>query len=239
MIDNDINPFMNDEFDLNKRMQLNQLNSTSSCSIGTVVAINSSPVSVDIQPSIKYFDREVGFVTSPVLKHIPLAQIANSSSSIKLPLNPGDVGVILWFDREVYSWLDSSSAGSLAPGSGTFNNDSACIFIPLIQKFSQAPVVKNTGMDFISSGQSLMTQLLEELQALTTLLTSLTTFNTALIVAGAPYAGPGGSTAPMQGAYAIAVTAAATVLNTAISAVGSSLASVATALTTFKGAQTP
>ena len=109
MVNREINPFMNDEYDLIKKTLLNHLNSKSNCSIGSIVSVNSSPVSVDIQPAIKYFDKTEGFLESPILKNIPIAQISNNISSMRMPINPGDVGIIIWFDREVYSWLKSSS----------------------------------------------------------------------------------------------------------------------------------
>ena len=240
---------MNDEYDLIKKTLLNHLNSKSNCSIGSIVSVNSSPVSVDIQPAIKYFDKTEGFLESPILKNIPIAQISNNISSMRMPINPGDVGIIIWFDREVYSWLKSSSTRAISPDGSTLYNESACIFIPLIQKFSKSPNIKSTGVDIFSSDVSLMTQLISTLNNISTtladitsLLTDLTTFNTALIAAGAPYAGA--PTTPVLGAYPIAVTAAATASNLTIVSIASSISTVTTAIgnittqmTTFKGAQ--
>lgn len=217
----DLNPFINDEYDLIKRVMFNQLNSQSICSIGTIVAINTSPVSVDVQPCIKYFDRNEGFQIPPILGNVPIAQVSNNLFSVKTPVNIGDVGIILWFDREVYSWLLDPSASPKEPESGTLHNEAACIFLPFLQKFSVSPTLAQTGVDIESSSVSLMTQLI-------TLLTDLNTFLASLITAGAPYAGA--PTMPVVGAYPIAVTAAATLLETAVTTITS-------ALTTFKGAQ--
>lgn len=215
MVDRDLNPFINDEFDLTKRMIFSQMNSKSNCSIAYITAINSSPVSVNVQPSIKYFDKIEGFQTPEVLENIPVAQIANNNASIRMPLNVGDVGILLWFDREVYSWLLATSLSPSSPDSGNLFNESACIFIPLVQKFAIAPQIKNTGVDFISSEISLLTQLIN-------LLTDLTTFCNAIV--SAP------TTNPLTPTYAAALATAATNLSV-------SIATLSTALTTFKGAQ--
>jgi hypothetical protein len=249
MINHDINPFINDEYDLTKKILLNHLNSKSNCSIGTITAINASPVSVNIQPSIKYFDKIEGFLECPILQNIPIAQISNSISSVRMPLNVGDVGIILWFDREVYSWLNSASTAPKSPDSAVLYNESACIFIPFIQKFANSPTIKTTGVDILSSNVSLMTELISTLNNISTtltnitsILTDLTTFNTALIAAGVPYAGA--PAIPVVGAYPIAVTAAATASNltivtiaSSISAVTSAISTITTQMTTFKGAQ--
>jgi len=207
MIDRDINPFMNDEYDLTKRILFNQKNSTNTCSIGTIVSINSSPISVNVQPSIRYFDKLEGFKDSPILEHLPVMQLASNLASIRLPLVPGNVGVILWVDREVYSWLDSVGVGPKAPDSGNLCNESAAIFIPFMQKFSQALPVKSLGVDIVSSEISLLTQL-------TNFANDLQTFANSVSIA---------TTIPQ-------ITTAAGILN-------SSLTPIIANLTTFKGDQ--
>lgn len=214
-IGKNINPFLHDEYDLIERALFNQNNSKNYCSLGTITAINSSPVSVDIQPVINYFDKLDGFKTPPILKKIPVAQISNGMASLKFPLSVGNVGVILWLDREGYSWLDSSTVGPKAPDSGNLINDSACLFIPIFQKFSNAPTVKNLGVDIVSSNISLLQQLL-------TLLTNLTTFCTSVSTAT--------TTNPLTPAYSAQLAAAASTLSSSISTLSANL-------TTFKGDQ--
>lgn len=217
-----IDPFFNDEFDVFKRGLYNATNSSSRCSVGIVTAINLSPVTVNVQNAVQYFDKIQGFQEPPILQNVPVMQLSNAAYSIKTPLNIGDIGLLLWFDREVYTYLVSANVTPSIPDSGTMNNENACVFLPVMQKFSIANQIKQNGVDFVSSEISLMTQLI-------TLLTDLNTFLSSLITAGAPYAG--NPTAPVVGAYPIAITAASTVLETA-------LATITTALTTFKGAQT-
>lgn len=227
MINRNLNPFVNDEFDLTSRINFSNRNSKSSCSVGSIVAINTSPVSVNIQPAIKYFDETAGFQEPQILQNIPVAQIASSSASVRFPLNVGDVGVILWFDREVYSWLENASVGPIAPDSGNLHNEAACIFIPLVQKFSQAPAVKNTGVDFVSEGQSLMTQLIEENNKLLTHYSNLLTYLTAW--AAINPSDPPTSLANLK--------IAASVLQTNVTTSVTNLTTINTKLTTFKGDQ--
>jgi hypothetical protein len=215
-------PFLNDEYDIANRAIFNALNSKSSCSVGTVVKINASPVSVDIQNGVKYFDKIQGFQTPPVLSNIPVMQLSNAAYSIKTPLNIGDVGLILWFDREVYTFLLNAGVTPVEPDSGNLNNEAACVFLPIMQKFSQANTLKPLGVE-IQSGE---VKLIEELINLTT---ALNTFSTLLITAGAGFVGH--PTDPVLGAYPNAVSAAAT-------GILSSVVTLTAKLTAFKGLQT-
>jgi len=241
MINHDINPFMNDEYDLTKKILTSHINSKSSCTIGKIVSVNASPVSVNIEPVIKYFDKIEGFTDNPILQNIPIAQISNSFSSVRMPLNPGDVGIIFWFDREVYSWLKNPSDAQKSPDSGNMFNDAACIFFPFIQKFSQAPQVKSTGVDLLSSNVSLMTELITTMNNLTTTLTDITSLLTDLTTYCASVIATPTNPVP---AFIDELVAATVVLEaslvpiaSSISTVTTSIGNITTRLTTFKGAQ--
>jgi len=230
-----MDPFINDTPDIFRRMIQNWKNAQNFCSIGKVVAINSAPVSVNVQPLVKYYDNITRWEDYPVLLNVPVSQIAGPLYSIRTPLNVGDTGIIIWVDREIYTCLLSGASTTTIPDTGDTNDQNSCIFIPTIQSFGAANMFQNRGVDIVSSGQSLLTQLLNLLTDLTNLLTDLTTFSTALITAGSPYAGA--PTAPVLGAYPIAVSAACVILNSSIATVGTAITAVKTALTTFKGAQ--
>lgn len=212
----DLNPFLNDVPDIIDRMIHGWKNSTNFCSIGSISSINSSPVSVNVQPLVKYFDPITKWETFPVIKNVPITQMSNNLYSIKTPVNVGDVGIILWFDREVYSSLMQGAQLPIIPDSGDLNDQNACIFIPIVQSFATANQLKQTGVEFVSSEISLIQQLL-------TLLSDLTLFCTT--VSAAP------TTNPLTPVYAAAIAGAATALNL-------SIATLTTALTTFKGTQT-
>jgi len=213
----DVTPYIDDTFDLVKEIMFEEMNSTSRCSLGTIVKINNSPVSVDIQPVINHFDKIEGFLEPEILKNIPVLQQGNAAASLRFPMNSGDVGVILWLDREGYSWLASALVGPKTPESGTFHNESACIFIPLLTKFSQAAPVKNLGVDIVSSQVSLLEQMLN-------LMTDLTTFCDAIVAANAA------ATSPLTPVYSGALSTAASVLKVSVTQLN-------VAFTTFKGEQ--
>jgi hypothetical protein len=217
----DHNPFFHDASDVTKKLIWLNENSKNTISIGKVMKINASPVSVNIQPLINYYDVITQWEEFPILQNVPVAQLASSVFSLNTPLNVGDTGLILWFDREAYTCLLAGASTTTTPSSGALNNVNACVFIPILQSFALANTLEPSGVDIISSDVSLLTQLLN-------LSNSLTTLATALVTAGNAYiAAP---TLPNVLVYVTAVNAAATSLNTAI-------AQVTTMLTTFKGAQ--
>lgn len=215
------NPFFHDESDIAQRVVWKNMNAKSSCSIASVVGINAAPVSVSIQPLVKYFDQIGGWTSYPVLKYVPVAQMQTVAYSINTPLKVGDTGLVLWFDREVYTCLQAGATTTTTPDSGNLFDTNACVFLPLMPAFNLANQLMPSGVDIISAEVSLITQLL-------TLLTDLNTYLAAIVTAGVPYAGA--PTMPVVGAYPIALTAASTSLI-------SEITTIITALTTFKGAQ--
>lgn len=166
------NPFMHDESDIAERVYWKMQNAKSQCSIGKIVTLNSSPLSVDIQPLVRYFDPIAGWQDYPVLKHVPLGQFQTEGGGVKLPLVPGNLGMILWFDREVYTCLTAGATSVTTPDSGSLDDQNACIFLPLVQVPSKGNPIAASGVDFVSKYQgttiSFMTELNLLLQALDT-----------------------------------------------------------------------
>lgn len=205
------NPFIHDENDIAERVVWKMQNSKSQCSIGKVVSINLTPVSVNVQPLINYFDVIAGWKPYPILNSVPVAQFQNTAFSINTPLNVGDVGLLLWFDREVYTCLLAGATSPTTPDSGDLSDLNACIFIPIVQPFAKANPLLPAGVDIISNYAGTPISLMTEILAL---LTGLTACATAL------------STATTFGN-----------INEAGSALLTVLSQVTTALTNFKGAQ--
>lgn len=205
------NPFIHDEADIAERMIWNYQNSKSYCSIAKVTQINASPVSVNIQPLVNYFDRVANWQPYPILNNIPVAQMQTGSYSINTPLNVGDIGLTIWFDREVYTCLLSGATTPTTPDSGNLADTNACIFVPIVQSFSSANVLVPQGVDITSvhagTPISLMTQLLTLLDGLSTFITTMQTVSNF-------------------GAINTAATSLLPILNTLV-----------TNLTNFKGAQ--
>lgn len=238
-----LSAFFNDTSDVAERVVWKNANAKSQCSIGIVTGINASPVSVNIQPLVNYFDQIQGYSQYPELKFIPIAQMQQTAYSINLPVNVGDTGIVLWFDREVYTTLAQAVASPKSPESGDMMNVSACVFIPILPFFPKALPLKTTGVDIMSIGPSQLTgnpmiSLLGELIALvmqlTTYMGDMSTFLQAIVMAGAGI----GPTDPVLGTYPAALSVASTSLNTQITtAINLQLIKIQNDLTTFLGSQ--
>ena len=235
MAQNIPNPFFHDESHIADRCIWRYANGKNICSIGKVTQINSSPVSVHIQPLVNYFDRLGGFTEFPILEYIPITQMQTTTYSINTPVNVGDTGIILWFDRETYTTLLAGALVPNTPSSGNLKDINACVFLPILPSFTLANSLQNTGVDFISANISLLTQLTNLLTQLISLLTDMNTFLAAIVSAGSTYAGA--PTMPVVGAYPIALTAAATAFETLITAITAQIELINTNLTVFKGEQ--
>lgn len=232
-----LNPFLNDDSDVINRAIWSYANYKNKCTIAKVTAVNPSPVSVDVQPLIKYCDinSELKWEAYPELVDVPVAQSASANYAAKFPLNVGDTGFLLFCDREIFSALQLSSATVVKPAYGELDELQACIFVPMLQLFQLAPTLASKGVDFDSEGVSLLGELLSLTQSLLDTLSGLQTFNTNLIAAGAPYAGS--PAAPVTGSYAIAVSNAATNFNNSLVSIVNSCNNVLSNLTQFKGDQ--
>lgn len=170
----EVNCFLGDDYERFRRSFWSMMNSRQTISIAKITGIATiTSGTVDVQPLIQHFDKNAGFIDYPVIKGVPITQMASPQYAINVPVNVGDVGLILWVDREVFTWLFGSSSSSHAPESGEMNNANDCIFMPFVQKFSQAPVLKQAGLEFMSAGIKLM-------QELTTLTTNMASFAQSL-----------------------------------------------------------
>lgn len=221
------NGFFHDESDISERIVWNIQNNKSQCSIAKVVTINASPVSVSIQPLVNYFDIVSQWQPYPVIDNVPVAQLQTISYSINTPLNIGDIGLVIWFDREIYTCLMNGATTPTTPTSGDLSDTGACVFIPIMQSFALAKPIQNTGVDFISAQVSLMTQLLTLMTQITSFFTDMQTFLTE--VAAAP-------TTDLS-SYAGAVASACSAFNLLITPIQAQITQITTALTTFKGMQ--
>lgn len=223
--------FFVDGSDVAMRCIWKVMNGKSQCSLAKVVAINASPISVNIQPLVNYFDQIGGFRAYPVLQNVPVAQNQTASYSIKTPLNIGDTGIVLWFDREVYTNLLAGASSTSSPNSGDLSDQNACVFLPMLPAFSLANPLKPNGVDFVSSQISLMTELSTLLSQLNTFMSDMNTFLQAIVTAGAA------ATNPLTPVYSSALSAAATSFETPLALIITQLNTVTTDLTTFKGSQ--
>lgn len=212
------NPFIYDESHIADRMIWKRMNAKSQCSIAMVTGINSTPVSVNIQPLVNYYDQIAGWTEYPVLKYIPVMQFQTASFSISTPINIGDTGLVIWFDREVYTTLLAGATTPGIPDSGDLSDTNACVFINGLPSFVIAKSLQQTGVDITSESVSLLTQLgnlCSQLESLTSTLASLTVTG---VQSGGAVSGP-----PSQAA--------------SITAVNVQITEIASQLTLFQGAQ--
>lgn len=222
------NPFFNDEYDITDRTIWKNLNGKSHCSIASVIEINSDPVSVNIQPLINYFDEINGWTQYPILQFVPISQLQTASYSINTPLNIGDVGIVIWFDREVYTTLLNGATAPNIPDSGDLTQDNACVFIPIMQAFSIANPLKTNGVDILSMNISLLTQLINTTSQMINLISDLNNFLSG--VAATP--------SSVGDTYATNVAIICETFITQLSPINMQLNLIKNNFTVFKGAQT-
>lgn len=229
------NPFFRDESHIADRCIWRYANGKSICSIGKITQINTSPVSVNVQPLVNYFDGLAGYTEYPILQYIPIIQMQTTAYSINTPVNIGDTGILLWFDREVYTTLLAGASATNSPSSGNLRDINACVFLPILPSFTLANSLQSTGVDIISANISLLTQLTNLLSQLLSLLSDMNTFLAAIVTAGASYAGS--PSMPVVGAYPIALTAASQAFEMLITNITQQITDINMNLTTFQGAQ--
>jgi hypothetical protein len=159
-------PFFYDEADIIERAIWNDKNQSHRCSIGKIVSVNQNPRSVDVQPLIRYFDKVDKWKDPPILTHVVVGNLNNQNYTFHLPLNPGDLGLLLWADREIYSCLFNGKGNITTPDSGDLDDLNACIFLPIISSFSDQQMFKSAGVEIESSGIKLIEQISKLSQSL-------------------------------------------------------------------------
>ena len=204
-------PYLSSNFDIAQRLIEKNNNTQVICSIASVQKVNADPVSVDVLPLINFFDPNFGYTPWDVLPSIPVLQQASAAVQVKLPISVGDVGVILCFHREVFSYL-RQGGGQKDPESGVVYDAANCFFLPFLSPFALQPALKPSGYDVVSQGISLLKQLKDETDAVSSFAQSI------LNASGDP------------NVFVGEIKAAALVLK-------NSLASISQNLTTFKGQQ--
>lgn len=228
------NPFYFDESDIAQRVVWKNQNAKNICSIGKVTAINANPISVNVQPLINYFDPIIKWREFQEIDYVPVIQMQTATYSINTPLNIGDTGILLWFDREVYTCLLAGASQPTTPNSGSLNDINACVFLPIMPSFTLANTLLPKGVDITSSSISLLSELLSTTNNLTTTLGDITNLLTALSAFCVTC--EGSSDTVLAGA-ATTLAAAIVPIATSITTVTTAIGEITTAFTTFKGAQ--
>jgi hypothetical protein len=140
-IDNPYNPDSNDEIieqlpldEIIRRAIQAELLKARVMLPAKIIKKNSSQ-NVDIQPLYKtrYIDGAV--VDLPPIQHVPVSMIMGSDYSIKIPISIGDLGYVIFSDRDLDSYL-ASNGEILEPNSSRIHNYADAIFIPGLVPFS-------------------------------------------------------------------------------------------------------
>ena len=134
--------------------------------VGTITKINTDPISVNVRKNIHIRTKQTSFIEAQELIKVPIMQLFGKSFKVKLPFNVGDTGILIWFHREVYSWLSHASEETAKPDSGEMQNLQSCVFMPFIQKFNKQNQIHDDGVDIVSGDISLLSQLIQLLSKL-------------------------------------------------------------------------
>lgn len=71
------------------------------CLPATVVSYNSADNTVDLQPAIQAVLKDNSFVSLPQIFDIPVLELGGAGLSIKIPLQAGDTGIVIFCDRDI------------------------------------------------------------------------------------------------------------------------------------------
>lgn len=71
------------------------------CLPATVIAYDNSKNTVKLQPAIQTVLPDKTFQDMPLLLNVPVLEIGGKGLSIKIPLEPGDTGIVIFCDRDI------------------------------------------------------------------------------------------------------------------------------------------
>ena len=104
------------------------------CLPATVVSYDSATNTVDLQPAIQAVLLDNKFVTLPQIFDIPVLELGGKGLSVKIPLQPGDTGIVIFCDRDIT--LFKQEKKNTQPNTLRKHDLSDGIFIPM--KFGSA-----------------------------------------------------------------------------------------------------
>ena len=123
-------------FDLFKKNIFFNLNV---CLPATVTSYNSSNNTVDLQPAIQVVLTNNTFLDMPKLFDIPVLEIGGKNLSVKIPLQEGDTGIVIFCDRDIT--LFKQEKKNTQPNTLRKHDLSDGIFIPM--RFGNASASDN------------------------------------------------------------------------------------------------
>lgn len=99
------------------------------CLPATVKKYNSSNNTADLQPSIQAVMSDNTFVDLPLLLKVPVLELGGKGLSVKIPLEAGDTGIVIFCDRDIT--LFKQEKKNTQPNTLRQHDLSDGIFIPM------------------------------------------------------------------------------------------------------------
>lgn len=100
------------------------------CLPATVVSYDSATNTVDLQPAIQAVLLDNKFVTLPQIFDIPVLELGGKGLSVKIPLQAGDTGIVIFCDRDIT--LFKQEKKNTQPNTLRKHDLSDGIFIPMM-----------------------------------------------------------------------------------------------------------
>lgn len=113
------------------------------CIPAIVKAYNSADNTVDLQPAIQAVLKDNSFLTLPQIFDIPVLELGGKGLSIKIPLEAGDTGIVIFCDRDIS--LFKQEKKNTQPNTLRKHDLSDGIFIPM--KFGNSGASSNISIE--------------------------------------------------------------------------------------------
>ena len=113
------------------------------CLPATVISYDSSKNEVDLQPSIQVVLTDNTFLDMPQLFNIPVLELGGKGLSVKIPLQAGDTGIVIFCDRDIT--LFKQEKKNTQPNTLRKHDLSDGIFIPM--RFGNSGATDNISIE--------------------------------------------------------------------------------------------
>mgnify|MGYP003302300439 CR=1 FL=1 len=113
------------------------------CIPATVVSYDRNNNTVKLQPAIQTVIIDEGFVDMPLLLNVPVLELGGAGLSIKIPLQAGDTGIVIFCDKDIT--LFKQEKKNTQPNTLRKHDLSDGIFIPM--KFGNAGANNNISIE--------------------------------------------------------------------------------------------
>lgn len=99
------------------------------CLPATVISYDNSKNTVKLQPAIQAVTQDKSFKNLPILLNVPVLELGGAGLSVKIPLQAGDTGIVIFCDRDIT--LFKQEKKNTQPNTLRKHDLSDGIFIPM------------------------------------------------------------------------------------------------------------